>query len=215
MVHSQMFFIDVSGQPYNEINVGLSSIQMHKMTYFIKELKNKYPKFIRNKQKGSKIRWNTIRSWLNYFNGQGLRMVCVKLKTKNWNELREFLKEKQYAKEMVYASLYFIALKKYSKKSNSYQVVVCNENYLDIEKVKTYVKKLGNANNLDFQISDTYASQNLMIKVSDIVAAAGKKLKNKELNLDYFEIIYPDLVKLKYYLKKLKKETVGNAPHPI
>lgn len=205
MVHSQMFFIDVSGQPYNEINVGLSSIQTHKMTSFIKGLKNKYPEFIRNKQKGSKIRWNIIRSWLNYFNGQSLRMVCVKLKTKNWNELREFLKEKQYAKEMVYAGLYFIALKKYSKKDNSYQLIVCNENYLDIEKVKTYVKKLGNANNIDFQVSDTYASQNLMIKVSDIVAAAGKKLKNKELNLDYFEMIYPDLIKLKYYLKKLKK----------
>ena len=205
MTHSQMFFIDVSGQPYNEINVGFSSIQAHKMTLFIQGLKRRFPEFIRHKQKGSKVRECKLKSWINYFNGQGLRMVCVKLKSKNWNELRKFLKGKKFAKEMVYAGLYFVALKKYSKKHNSYTLSVCHENYLDIEKVKNYLKKLGNANGIDLQISDTYVKQNLMVKVSDIVAAAGKKVRSKDLNLDYFELVHPTLTELKHYLKKLKE----------
>ena len=204
MTHSLLFYIDVSGQPYGDINIGLASIQIHKLTPFLKILKNKYPKFFRNRQKGSGLRDNHIQGLINFFNGQEVYMRCIKLKKKSWDNLRNFLKNKKYSKEMVYAALYFETLKKYSLRGNTYPLVVCKESYLDIEKVKQYLKKLAKANGFDYQISDTYVSQCEMLKVSDLVAAAGRKGINVN-NLDNYELNCPELETLKYYLAKLKK----------
>ena len=86
--------------------------------------------------------------------------------------VKDAIKNKKYTKEMVYASLYFEALKKFSFKNQTYPVIVCNETYLDIQKVKKYLKKLAKANGFDYQISDSHASQCEMLKVSDIIAAS-------------------------------------------
>ena len=204
MSHSLLFYIDVSGQPYGEINVGLASIQVHELTPFLKILKRKYPKFFRHKQKGSTLRFNHIQGLVDFFNGQKIRMRCIRLKTPSWNPLREFLNNKQYSKEMVYAALYFVALKKYSIKGHIYPVVVCNENYLDIQKVKQYLKKLSKANGINYQISDAYVSQCEMLKVADLVAASGRKCSLKR-DLDYYEVETVNITNLKYYLRKLKK----------
>ncbi len=203
MSHSLLFFIDVSGQPYGDIYVGLSSIQIHKLTPFLKLLKRKYPKFFRNRQKASVLKFNHIQGLLNFFNGQGVYMRSIRLKRRSWNELRKFLKNKKYIKEMVYASLYFEALKKFSFKNHTYPVVVCNETYLDIQKVKKYLKKLAKANGFDYQVSDSYASQCEMLKVSDIIAASSRKgTPNK--NLENYDPNCPEIETLKYYLIKLK-----------
>ena len=87
--------------------------------------------------------------------------------------------------------------------SSKWLVVVCNESYLDIQKVKQYLKKICKANGINYQISDTYASQCEMIKVADIIAASGRKANIKK-DLEYYETKFPDLTTLKYYLKKLK-----------
>lgn len=200
------FYIDVSGQPKGEIFVGISSININYMSKFLSNLKKKHPEFIRNKQKGCNLKPNKIKSFVTYFNGNNLHMCCVVFKRSSWNLVKTFLKNKKYSKEMVYATLYFLGLKEFSKKRKSYQVVVCQENYLDIEKVKSYIKKLGKANNYDYQVSSSYASQNDMIKVSDLVAAATRKIKDKELLLlENYKVLFPNKEDLKFYLNKLKK----------
>ncbi len=200
------FYIDVSGQPTQTILVGLSSINVHKMSGFLKNLKRYHPKFFRSKQKGSRLKPNKIKSLISYFNGQNIHMICVIMKSSHWKTLKMFLKNKQYWKEMIYSVLYFYALKELSKKDKSYQVTVCQESYLDIEKVKNYVRKLGKAHNYNYQISSSYASQNEMIKVADLIASAGRKFNTKELvELNNYFIINPTLDNIKFYLGKLKK----------
>lgn len=176
------------------------------MSFFLRDFKKRHPEILRNKQKGSGLRANKIRSLINYLNGQKVHMRVVAFKTSYWNKFKGLLKNKQYSKEMIYAVLYFYALKDFSKKGKSFQVTVCYESYLDIEKVKIYLRKLGKAHKYNYQVSSSYASQNEMIKVADLVAAAGRKLRNKELErLDNYKIIYPSMEELKFYLNKLRK----------
>jgi len=204
MGFSLIFHIDVSGQPSEEIYVGLSSIKVGEMSKFIKKLKRDRPEFLRNNFKGSKLRSNQIRSYMNYFNGQKIWMRNIRLKSSYWKELKNYLENKKYWKEIVYACLYFIALKKYSVKHDSHPVSICPESYLDIEKVGNFLKKLGKAHSINYQISVARAKQNEMIKVSDIVASAGRKLRHIKLNLDFYETICPNLETLKFYIKKMK-----------
>ena len=199
------FYIDVSGQPKSEIFVGVSSINVNKMGTFLKELKKRHPEFLRNKQKGSKLKSNKIRSWISYFNGNKVHMSSVVFKSKHWNLIKDFLDNKKYSKEMIYAVLYFYGLKEFSQKEKAYQVTVCEESYLDIQKVKNYLRKLAKANNFNYQVSSSYASQNDMIKISDLVAAASRKLGIKELErFDNYTILCPTQKELKFYLNKLK-----------
>ena len=200
------FYVDVSGQPQQRISVGISSINVNKMSIFIKELKKRYPRFIRSKQKSSKIKDNQIMSLVNYFNGQKIYMKCVCFGSSSWLRFRELRQRKQYWKEMIYAVLYFYGLKRLSVGGNTYQITVCHETYLDIEKVKNYLKKLGKAYRYNYQVSSSYASQCDMIKVSDLIAGAGKKLGGKILNnLDNYELLTPSISEIKYFLKVLEK----------
>lgn len=199
------FYIDVSGQPKGTICVGLASINPHKIDSILKGIKKKYPKLIRSKQKGNNLMVKEIRSLIHFFNGVKIKMRCIKLKSIYWEELKEHVKNKQWANEIIYAALYFYAVKEYSKKEKNYPITVCHETYLDIEKVKSLLKKLGKAHRYNYQISDSYASQNEMIKIADIIAASGRKEDKHKLDLENYEIEHPQLEELKFYIDKLKK----------
>ncbi len=200
-----IFHIDVSGQPTEEIHVGMTSIMVNELSDFVNNLKKNRPQFLRHNFKGSKLPFNDIKSYIHYFNGQRIRMRNIRFKSPYWTDLKKYLENKKYWKEIIYATLYFIALKEYSKENCSYPVVVCHETYLNIESVKNYLKKLGKAHKVEYQISHSYAIQNIMIKVSDIVAIAGKKRGNFKFDLDFYKEECPDLKLLKFYIKKLKE----------
>lgn len=197
------FYIDVSGQPTQEINIGIISINSSKMSLFLKEFKKIHPEFLREKQKSTRFKENKIKSLVNYFNGQKIHMYRVNFKSSYWAKLKPIRDRRKYWKERVYAALYFYGLKNLSKKSGTYQVIVCQENYLDIEKVKHYLKKIGAANGYDFQVSSSYASQSEMIKVSDIVAASHKISSNYLKNLELYYSNSPSLAEIKYYMNVL------------
>lgn len=196
------FYIDVSGQPTSHIYVGLASITPSQLNLFMKSLKNKYPTFLRNKEKGSKLSYEEIKKYLSFMNGNHIHMSYISFN--NWSEFSKFLKNRQYSKEMIYASLYFIAFKQFAKKEFLYPITVCYESYLDIEKVKNYFKKIAKANNYNVQISSAYASQNEIIKIADIIAAAGRKLTSADLNLENYKKICPSKNELNFYSEKLK-----------
>ncbi len=204
-IPSLIFYIDVSGQPTEEIYVGMISIEVNELTNFFRKLKKDRPRFLRHNFKGSKLPFNSIEGYLHYFNGQRVRMRCIRLKSKYWNDLRKYLENKRYWKEIIYATLYFIALKEYSKERCTYPVVVCHETYLDIEKVINYLRKLGKAYKIEYQTSHSYASQSFMIKVADIVASAGRKARSLKFDLEFYKEECPDLESLKFYIKKLKE----------
>lgn len=197
------FHIDVSGQPTEAIFVGLCSIKPDQMTNVIKKIKRERPEFLRHKFKGSNLRPNEISSYVRYLNGQGIRMVCCWLKSAFWKDLKKYLEKKKYWKELVYSALYFATIKKYSKYGDSYPVVTCYESYLDIEKVKQYLKKIGKAHGIIYNTSSTYASQDDFIKIADIVAAAGRKVRPDLKDLEYFEFISPTIDEIKFYLAKV------------
>mgnify|MGYP001610349232 FL=1 len=199
-----IFHIDVSGQPKEEIIVGMASIRSDYLTEFIRHMKKDRPEFLRHKFKGSNLKSNQIKSYISYLNGKGIRMVSVRFKSAYWSEFKKYLDNKKYWKERVYASLYFLAVKKYARSGYAYPLVVCKESYLDIERVKNYLIKIAKAHGVSFQISDSYASQNDMIKVADMVAAAGRKLRGQLTHLDGYEESFPNPEQLKFYIEKIK-----------
>ncbi len=199
------FYIDVSGQPTSEIFVGLISIHDLEMSKLIKSIKEKYPFFIRNKQKASKMQPQHIKSIISFLNNMKVRMSCIHLKSSSWNELIDYVGiNKQNKIEMIFAVLYFIALEKYSQKENIYPLTICIETFMDIDKVMLNLKKLAKAHNRDFQISKSQARYTEMIKFADIVAGAGRKITRENLKYEFFYFETPDLEKIKFYLRKLK-----------
>lgn len=199
------FYIDVSGQPKDTIFIGLISIQSHDMTNLIRVLKKKDPWLFHRRKKGSSLRPNQIDSIISLLNGLKVRMVCTFFKSKNWNELINYCgKEKAYNKEKIFAALYFQTLKKYSKKDNSYPLTVCIETFIDINKTINYLRKISSAHKINFQISKSQARDTEMLKLADIVAAAGRKNIRSKSKYDFFDFFPAEIDALKYYLKKIK-----------
>ncbi len=198
------FYIDVSGQPTQEIYVGMCSIRPDYLTSLIKQIRKDRPEFLRHNFKGSKLQASRIKSYIHYLNGQKIRMVCVRFKTNSWNDFRKYLEDKKYWKELIYASLYFTTIKQYAERGMTYPLVVCKESYLDIEKVKNYLKKIAKAHGIYLEISDGHASQNDMIKIADIIASVGRKLSDDIKGLENYREICPSIEQPKFYIEKIK-----------
>lgn len=199
------FYIDVSGQPKEDIYIGLISIQNHQATNVIKAIKKKFPWFFQKRKKAATLKQNEIDSIVSLLNGLGVRMVCTYFKSRDWKDLIEFCgKNKEHNYEKIFAALYFHVLKKYSKMNESYPLTVCIETFMDIDKVIAYLRDIASSNKLNFQISKSQASFNDMLKVADIVAAIGRKDRNASQKYNFVEFSHPEINTLKEYLKKFK-----------
>ncbi len=197
------FYIDVSGQPKGEVHIGLISINESDTTQLLKDAKRKYPKFMRDRQKAAKARPEHLTSIIAYLNGRGVRMVSLRLKAANWRELLDFIgTNKQFKFEMIFAALYFCALKKYSHYGKNYSLTVCIESFMNIDKVMGYLKVISKANGIDYQISKSQARYTEMLKFADYVAAAGRKARPS--NYEFFSLETLQMDEIKFYLNKLK-----------
>lgn len=199
------FYIDVSGQPKSDVYIGMISIQNHQAIKVIKSVKKKFPWLFQRKKKASTLKPNEIDSIISLLNGLGVRMVCTQFKSKNWKDLMEFCgKGKSHNYEKIFSALYFQTLKKHSKKENNYPVTVCVENFMDIDKVLNYLKKISSANGFNYQPSKSQARFNEMLKIADIVASIGRKNKSANKKYNFVDSSPAEIDSLKYYLKKIR-----------
>lgn len=145
------------------------------------------------------------RSVISLLNGLGVRMVCTQFKTKHWKELIDFCnKNKSNNYEKIFAALYFQTLKKHSKENYSYPLIVCVETFMDINKVIKYLREISAANKINYQISSTQVRYSEMLKLTDLVAAYGRKNKNPKKRYNFFDFYGADIDSLKYYLRKIR-----------
>ncbi|MCK9596047.1 hypothetical protein M0R19_02605 [Candidatus Pacearchaeota archaeon] len=207
MKPSLQFYIDVSGQPKKDIYIGLISVQGFDMTNILKNVKRKFPWFFHRRSKGSSLDFNQLKSIISLLNGIGVKMICLHFKGKEWDTLINYCgKDRPFNFERIFAALYFSTLKKFSKENNIYPVTVCVETFMNIDKTISYLKKIANAHKIDYQISKTQVKYNEMLKLSDAVAAFGRKYTNPEkLGYESFKLIGVDTDILKYYLNVIKK----------
>lgn len=201
-MRSYTFFIDVSGQPYGEIYIGMVSLITYDMGKLEKNFRKDYSEFYRSKQKGAKRKPNELITILKFLNKNGVHMKTVSFKSKKWFEFREQYQDKAFLKEKIYGLLYFMLLKEVASPYKTYSVIVCNENYLNISKVLYYCNKLAKANKFNFSFSTAYVNSNRLLKFADYVASAHRKVKRKYLeSIKNYQIINDEIPS--QYIKKI------------
>jgi hypothetical protein len=200
--------IDVSGQPYNSIYVGLTSINMEKLHKIEKDFKKKFPRIFRKKQKGSKLNKSELRNVISFLDDNMIYMKSTIIKTADWHNFFQEYRNKAHLTEKVYSLLYFQLISKncFKYTSHPYSVTVCKENNININKVLLYVNYLLKSNGYNVILSIGYANSNTVIKLADFVAAARRKLEDKFLKaLINFDMFHSKDIHYKYIERIFKK----------
>lgn len=168
-------YIDVSGNPYEKIVVGLVTFNPHTVTSILKEFRAQYPQFNKAKIKGVKLNARELRTIIRFLNSKNVHMYAITFGNRSWQKYKSTYGERGFFKEKIFGVLYFMLLSGFAFKKYKYPIVVCKENFMDIEKVEDYCKKLAKANKYDFDFSTGYAKSNELLKFADFVASACRK----------------------------------------
>lgn len=131
--------VDTSGQLYDTIYVGLISIRSDSIKKFEKEFKKKFPKFYRYKEKGTKRSPSELKNIISFMNEKRyIRMFTICLNKKEWGDFIQQYDEVSYLPEKAYALLYCYLFSKVCFKYLHYNVVICEENYINTDKIIEY-----------------------------------------------------------------------------
>lgn len=171
--------IDTSGQPYENIYVGLVSIKSKNLRKFGKEFKKRFPIEYRGKHKGSKLSYSKIKNIIEFLDKFSIKMYSTHLPSSEWPRVLKEFSNKKNIKEKIYALLYFQLISKccFKKQSIPYNVSVCVESNVKIDRVLKYLDHLLKSNKYNVVLNTGYASSNITIKIADFIAAGHRKIK--------------------------------------
>ena len=176
--------IDTSGQPYEDIYVGLSSIKSDYIKSCEKKFKKQFSQELRSKQKGSKKSISELISILTFLSNNTIYMRATYFPSSEWKDYNNIYKNKANIKERVYSLLYFQVIDgicfKHTK--NPYTISVCAETNINIKKVLDYLNYLLKANGYNTLLNIGYSKFNLSIKFADYIASGYRKIDHKFLN---------------------------------
>lgn len=173
--------IDVSGQPTEDVYVGLVSIKTDQINKIEKLFKNKFPKLYRGKQKGTKLKEEELKKIIQFLDENFVFMYCNYISNSDWFILKNQYKNKANFYERIYALLYFGIIHSFVFKHYPQNLVVCKEEYINTNATLKYLQYLAKSNDYTIIASIGYANSNFIIKLADLVAAAGRKIPNKNL----------------------------------
>lgn len=173
---SLSFAIDVSGQPYGKVIVGLIAYDKNHIDRFRKDFNREFPRFFSKKQKGSALKSHDLSKIIGFMDSHDIRMGVISFTTDDWERYRKRYRGRAFFKEKMYALLYFRLLKAFTYPKYNYQITLCSESYLNIEHLQTTLRRLAKANRFDYDLSTSSAKFNQNIKFADYIAAACRKL---------------------------------------
>jgi len=174
--------IDVSGQPYNTIYVGLITIKTDFIKKFEREFKNTFPKFYRYKEKSTRRSNSELKSIISFLSEKHcIRMFTICLNKKEWIGFKKDYNKISYLKEKTYALLYGYLFTRVCWRFKPYNAVLCEESYLDINKVVEYCNFLNNYLKRNVLLTKGNAKSNFLIRLADFVASSHRKLDKKFL----------------------------------
>lgn len=175
--------IDTSGQPYDTIYVGLITIKTDQLNKFEKEFRGKFPKFYRYKEKGAKRSASELKSIISFMNEKSfIKMYTISLNNKEWVDLKSDYKGVSYFIEKAYSLIYSYLFTRVCWKYKPYNAIICEESYLDINRVIEYCNFLNKSLNRNIVLSKGNASINFLIRMADFVASSHRKVDK-----DYLE----------------------------
>ncbi len=179
--------IDISGVPPENTYIGLASFNAYYFNEFEKRFKSKFPNHFRSRWKSSKLNPNELRSIMHYMNDNGVRMGSISISSHEWAKSISGYRniDKGFIKEKIMGAFYFNLLRNFtlpkSIYDDKYEIIVCNDNSLDIIKVLESCKRISGMYNRNFAFQTSIQKFNKILKFADYVAAAYRKLPEKEL----------------------------------
>lgn len=176
------FAIDTSGQPCDSIYVGLISIKTECINKFEKEFKKEFPKFYRHKEKGAKRTPPELKNIIQFMNKKDyIKMFTISFNQKYWQDYIKRYKDTSFLKEKIYSFLYSYLFTRTCFKHKTYNAVICEETYLDINKVIDYCNFLNKYNQINIILSKGIAKSTFLIRLADFIAASHRKVSIQEL----------------------------------
>ncbi|MBU0471607.1 MAG: hypothetical protein KKF65_03215 [Nanoarchaeota archaeon] len=186
--------IDTSGQPCETIFIGLASVKTQEIGHLEKKFKREFSVFYKSSQKGTKRTPEELLKIVTFLNKNGLKMHTIRFKSNKWFEFIKEYKDISFLSERIYSVLYFALLKQVTFTNSRYRLTVCNENYLDIQKVIDFCTYLSETKNRRIEFTVGFAKNVFLIRLADFIAAAYRKVKIKDLEkLNNFNIIGDDV----------------------
>ena len=177
--------IDVSGTPKDDVYVGLVSIKTDQINKIKTLFKKEFPKIYYGKHKGSKLKPDEIRKIIDFLNKNYVFMYSNHISKSDWDYFKNNYPNKTNFLERVYALSYFGLIHNFVHKYHPQNLVVCKENYLNINSTLNYLQYLAKSNNYTIMPSVGYADSMFIIKLADLVASARRKLDNKTFKKFY------------------------------
>jgi len=175
-----LFAIDVSGTPYTETIIACVSFNLKNSPELLSKFNKKFSN-IKNK-KGKDLTHKQLKEILQFLDENRVRSCCAYFTKNDWEyAISSSPKNKAYVKEKIFGIIYFMILEKNAKPRYSYSVNVCEENFMKIDTVISSCRKIAKMRGFDFNISKSSAKYNQYIRISDIVAAAIRNIKFKDL----------------------------------
>ena len=199
--------IDVSGQPYTKIYVGLISIKADYIRKFEKEFKNKLPKFYRYKEKGTKRSSSELKNIISFMNDKNyIKMYTISLDRSDWQDFKTKYGKISYLIEKVYSLLYSYLFTKVCFKFTPYNAIVCEESYLNINRLINYCDRLNKYFKRNVILSKGNAQTTFLIRLGDFIASSHRKVDKEFLKkLKNYRIYKTKSINHKVIEKTLKK----------
>ncbi|TRZ54640.1 hypothetical protein D4Q76_02010 [archaeon] len=179
--------IDISGVPPETTYIGLASFNAYEFNEFEKRFKSKFPNHFRSRWKGAKLHSNELSSIMHCMNDNKVKMGSISISSQEWAKSISAYRNmgKGFIKEKIMGIFYFNLLRNFtwpeSKYDGKYEIIVCNDNSLDINKVLESCKRISGMYNRNFAFQTSIQKFNKILKFADYVAAAHRKLPEKQL----------------------------------
>lgn len=188
------FAVDISGMlPDQDSVLGLIAIPLQRKSALVKRFNRRFSHLLN--KKGKKLKREDLHKILIFLNDHDVSMVAIKCTRVNWSRrFTNIPKYKSYKKEKLYGILYFLALKELSEKGGFYDVVVCKDSFMRIDKALIACKKLADHYGFNYNFSSSSGNLNPMVKIADYVAAIGRKFRSSSLeDFENFKLLVTDI----------------------
>jgi len=173
-----IFWVDVSGVPYEDTYVGVLATTTPQIRQAIKSLKKEAPLLLNKKAR--QLNREQLLRVLKTLNNEKIKMFTTCFRSKMWEEYKnEFGGLSEFKSKMI-AYIYYKLLKQNELYTNfSYVVITCVESHLEINRVHFFCKRLAESDKITLNISHATGDSDDGIKLVDFVA---KSLRSNRVN---------------------------------
>ena len=182
------FFLDISGEPEKNTNIGLVSFSKNSKDRFIDELFETYPEY--EEKKGAQLKKDDHLNIIKFLNERKVRMTVLNFNKNDWKYYKNLYGNPHDYKVKMCSVLYFSLIKTIAWRNKRYSIVSCVESQVgNIEKVFVNCIKLANLYGLKFDLYYSSGEYNRGVKIADYIAYSYKLLKDKEINkIEYYKV---------------------------